>query len=100
MAKFIVELIAVFTLKDLPEDYEKFVEYKATIDKKEVTDTTPIAILKIKDTTSYHVLFLDDYTSMDQIDEEMDKIDAQIYNYTTRNILKGHLKCEEANANE
>ena len=29
MQKFIVGLVGVFTLKDLPEDYEKFVEYSA-----------------------------------------------------------------------
>ena len=59
MQKFIVGLVGVFTLKDLPEDYEKFVEYKATIDKKELDDTVPIAILQVNYTTSYHVLFLD-----------------------------------------
>ncbi|OED29599.1 DUF749 family protein [Methanosphaera sp. WGK6] len=98
MQKFIVELIGVFTKKDLPEDYEKFVEYKATIDNKNVETTTPIAILKIKDTTSYHVLFLDEYESMDQIDEEIsNSLDGQIYNFTIRNILKGHIESEEGN---
>ncbi|WP_455645875.1 DUF749 family protein [Methanosphaera sp.] len=98
MQKFIVELIGVFTQKDLPEDYEKFVEYKATIDNKDVEVTTPIAILKVKDTTSYHVLFLDEYESMDQIDEEIsESLDGQIYNFTIRNILKGHIESEEGN---
>ncbi|WP_304125675.1 DUF749 domain-containing protein [Methanosphaera cuniculi] len=92
MQKFITELVGVFTPRDLPEDYEKFVEYKSTIDKKEVKDNTPIAILKIKDTTSYHVLFLDEYESMDEIDKEIEEsLDGEIYNYNTRNIIEGHL---------
>ncbi|PAV06697.1 DUF749 domain-containing protein [Methanosphaera cuniculi] len=92
MQKFITELVGVFTPRDLPEDYEKFVEYKATIDKKDVKDNTPIAILKIKDTTSYHVLFLDEYESMDEIDKEIEEsLDGEIYNYNTRNIIEGHL---------
>ncbi|MDD6285595.1 DUF749 family protein [Candidatus Methanosphaera massiliense] len=92
MQNFIVELVGVFTTKDLPEDYEKFVEYKATIDKKEVQEKTPIAIMKVKDTTSYHVLFLDEYDSLEQIDQELEeKLDGQIYNYTIRNILQGHM---------
>ena len=92
MQKFITELVGVFTPLDLPEDYEKFVEYKATIDKKDVKDNTPIAILKIKDTTSYHVLFLDEYESMDEIDKEIEEsLDGEIYNYNTRNIIEGHL---------
>ena len=92
MQNFIVELVGVFTTKDLPEDYEKFVEYKAPIDKKEVQEKTPIAIMKVKDTTSYHVLFLDEYDSLEQIDQELEeKLDGQIYNYTIRNILQGHM---------
>lgn len=92
MQKFIVGLIGVFTLKDLPEDYEKFVEYKATIDKKELDDTVPIAILQVKDTTSYHVLFLDSYNSMEEIDKEIEEsLDGEIYNFNVRNILEGHL---------
>ena len=79
MQKFIVGLVGVFTLKDLPEDYEKFVEYKATIDKKELDDTVPIAILQVKDTTSYHVLFLDSYNSMEEIDKEIEEsLDGEI----------------------
>ena len=92
MQKFIVGLVGVFTLKDLPEDYEKFVEYKATIDKKELDDTVPIAILQVKDTTSYHVLFLDSYNSMEEIDKEIEEsLDGKIYNFNVRNILEGHL---------
>ena len=92
MQKFIVGLVCVFTLKDLPEDYEKFVEYKATIDKKELDDTVPIAILQVKDTTSYHVLFLDSYNSMEEIDKEIEEsLDGEIYNFNVRNILEGHL---------
>lgn len=92
MQKFITELVGIFTQKDLPEDYEKFVEYKATIDKKDVKENTPIAILKIKDTTSYHVLFLDEYKTMDEIDKEIEEsLDGEIYNYNTRNIIEGHL---------
>lgn len=92
MQKFIVGLVGVFTLKDLPEDYEKFVEYKATIDKKELDDTVPIAILQVKDTTSYHILFLDSYNSMEEIDKEIEEsLDGEIYNFNVRNILEGHL---------
>lgn len=92
MQKFIVELIGVFTKKDLPEDYEQFVEYKATILNKELSDTDKIAVLRVKDTTSYQILFLDDYDSMDEIDKEIDEtLDGKIYNFQIRKILEGHL---------
>lgn len=92
MQKFIVELIGVFTQRDLPEDYEQFVEYKATIENKELTDNDKIAVLRVKDTTSYHILFLDSYESMEEIDKEVEeKLDGQIYNFNIRKILEGHL---------
>lgn len=92
MQKFIVELIGVFTQRDLPEDYEQFVEYKATIENKELTEKDKIAVLRVKDTTSYHILFLDSYESMEEIDKEVEeKLDGQIYNFNIRKILEGHL---------
>lgn len=92
MQKFIVELIGVFTQKDLPEDYEQFVEYKATIEKKEITDEDKIAVLRVKDTTSYQIFFLNDYDSLEQLDKEVDEtLDGKIYNFNIRKILEGHI---------
>jgi len=92
MQKFIVELIGVFTQKDLPEDYEQFVEYKATIENKEITAEDKIAVLRVKDTTSYQIFFLNDYESLEQLDQEVDeKLDGKIYNFNVRKILEGHI---------
>lgn len=92
MQKFIVELIGVFTQKDLPEDYEQFVEYKATIRNKEITENDKIAILRVKDTTSYQVFFLNDYESLEELDKEVDEtLDGKIYNFNIRKILEGHI---------
>ncbi len=89
---FIVELVGIFKKKDeVPEDYEKFVDYKYTVSGRE-EDDIPIAILKVKDTTSYHVIFLDEYDTIEEIDKELeDTLDGEIYNYNIRNILEGHL---------
>ena len=96
MQKFIVQLIGVFTLKDLPEDYNRVVEFKATLEKREIKETDQIAIIVIKDTTSYHALFLDYYDSMDEIDKELEEqLDGKIYNFTTRNIIEGHLNARK-----
>ena len=92
MQKFIVEMIGVFTTKDMPEDYQQFLDFRVNIDNKELTDKDKIAVLRVKDTTSYHILFLNDYSSMDEIDNEIDEtLDGKIYNFQTRKILEGHL---------
>ena len=62
------------------------------IENKEVTDQDKIAVLRVKDTTSYQILFLNDYNSMDEIDKEIDEtLDGKIYNFNIRKILEGHL---------
>lgn len=92
MQKFIVELIGVFTQKDLPEDYQQFVDFRVNMNNKELTDKDKIAVLRVKDTTSYHILFLNDYNSMEEIDKEIDEtLDGKIYNFNIRKILEGHL---------
>ncbi len=92
MQKFIVELIGVFTQKDLPEDYKQFVEYKATILNKEITDDDKIAVLRVKDTTSYQIFFLNDYNSLEELDKVIDEdLDGKIYNFNIRKILEGHI---------
>ena len=92
MQKFIVEMIGVFTTNDMPEDYQQFLDFRVNIDNKELTDKDKIAVLRVKDTTSYHILFLNDYSSMDEIDNEIDEtLDGKIYNFQTRKILEGHL---------
>lgn len=47
MQKFKVELIGVFTKKDMPDEYESFVSYKANMDNIELTDDIKFAIVKI-----------------------------------------------------
>ncbi|MCC7553505.1 MAG: DUF749 domain-containing protein [Methanobacteriaceae archaeon] len=87
---FIATLGGIFKFKDLPEEYGPYVQFKATIDKKEIKDDDEIAILDITGTDSHHVLFLDSYETLDEIKEELVEADAKI-NHTTLKILGGHL---------
>lgn len=87
---FIATLGGIFRYKDLPPEYEPYVQFKATIDKKEITETDEIAILDITGTDSHHVLFLGEYDNIDEIKEELKDADAVI-NHTTLKILGGHL---------
>lgn len=92
MQKFIVELIGVFTTKDMPEDYQQFLDFRVNIDNKELTDKDKIAVLRVKDTTSYQIFFLNDYDSLEQLDKEVDEtLDGKIYNFNIRKIIEGHI---------
>ncbi len=87
---FIATLKGIFTLKDLPEEFRPFVDYKAGLEKKELSEDDEIAIISIKGTQSNHVLFLDSYSSIDEIRRELEEAGAKI-NHTTLKILEGHL---------
>jgi hypothetical protein len=87
---FVATLDGIFKYSDLPEEYERYVQFKATIDKREIKPTDEIAILNIAGTTTHHVLFLDSYNSVSEIENELKDADAKI-NHTTLKILGGHL---------
>lgn len=87
---FVATLDGIFKYSDLPEEYEPYVQFKATIDKREIKDTDEIAILNIKGTDSHHVLFLDAYNGINEIQKELKEADAKI-NHTTLKIIGGHL---------
>ncbi|MTK64987.1 MAG: DUF749 domain-containing protein [Methanobacterium sp.] len=87
---FVASLVGIFKFKELPEEYGPFVQHKATMEKRTIKDDDEIAILNITGTESNHVLFLDSYKTVAEIDEEVKKLDAEI-NYNTKKILEGHL---------
>ena len=87
---FIATLTGIFKYSELPEEYGPFVEFKAGLEKKEIKDQDEIAILGIKGTESYHVLFLDSYDNINEIADELKAADAKI-NHTSLKILEGHL---------
>lgn len=87
---FVATLDGIFKYSDLPEEYEPYVQFKATIDKRELSDDDEIAILNIAGTSTHHVLFLDSYNNISEIEAELKDADAKI-NHTTLKIIGGHL---------
>ena len=87
---FIATLDGIFKFSDLPEEYGPYVQFKATIENREVKDTDEIAILNISGTSTHHVLFLDSYKDVSEIERELKEADAKI-NHTTLKIIGGHL---------
>ncbi|KZX16825.1 hypothetical protein MBCUT_05440 [Methanobrevibacter cuticularis] len=88
---FIATLGGIFKFRDLPEEYGPYVQFKATIEKRDITDDDEIAILDITGTDSHHVLFLDSYNSIEEVQKELKAAEAKV-NHTTLKILEGHIK--------
>jgi hypothetical protein len=87
---FVTSLVGIFRFTELPEKFGPFVQYKASIENKDIEDEDEIAILNISGTESYHVLFLSSYKNIEEIEEELKAADAEI-NFSTKKILEGHL---------
>jgi hypothetical protein len=87
---FIATLVGIFKLEEVPQEYGPFVRYKASLENKDISDNDEIAILKIQGTQSKHVLFLDSYKNIVEIEDELKEAHAKL-NYNTKKILEGHL---------
>ena len=87
---FVATLAGVFKFAELPEKYGPFVQYKASLEDKNIKDTDDIAILDISGTESVHVLFLDSYPSIKEIDDELKAADAKL-NHSSKQVLEGYL---------
>ena len=87
---FIATLVGIFKFEELPQEYGPYVQYKASLEKKDIDENEEIAVLNISGTESYHVLFLNSYKNIAEIEEELKQADAKL-NYNTKKILEGHL---------
>ena len=87
---FVATLDGIFKYSDLPEEYEPYVQFKAAIDKRELKPSDEMAILNITGTSTHHVLFLDSYNNVSEIEQELKEADAKI-NHTTLKTIGGHL---------
>lgn len=84
---FVATLDRIDKVKNVEDEMMNYVKFKAAMEKRELNEEDEIAILQIVGTTSYHVLFLDSYNSIDEIKKELRESDAKI-NATSLNVIK------------
>ncbi|MEN6330224.1 MAG: DUF749 domain-containing protein [Methanobacteriaceae archaeon] len=87
---FVASLVGIFRYTELPQKFGPFVQYKASIEDRNIKNDDEIAILNVSGTESYHVLFLSSYKDIEEIVAELNDADAEI-NFSTKKILEGHL---------
>ena len=87
---FVASLVGIFRYTELPEKFGPFVQYKASIEGKQIENDDDITILNVSGTESYHVLFLSSYHDIKEIEAELKDAHAEI-NFSTKKILEGHL---------
>lgn len=85
---FVATLDRIDKVKNVEDEMMNYVKFKAAMEKRDWDGEDEIALLQIVGTTSYHVLFLDSYNSLDEIKKELkEQSDAKI-NAPSLNVLK------------
>jgi hypothetical protein len=87
----VAKLIAITEVKNVPPDIRPFVEFKAAIEDRKLTEDERVAILVIDNTTCYVPVFLKDPAPMKRLEEELSKQDAKLAADTKQHLLE-HLK--------
>ena len=85
---FVATLDRIDKVKNVEDEMMNYVKFKAAMEKRDWDEEDEIAILQIVGTTSYHVLFLDSYNSLEEIKKELkEQSDAKI-NAPSLNVIK------------
>ncbi len=87
----VAKLIAITEVKNVPPDIRPFVEFKAAVEDRKLTEDEQVAILVIDKTTSYVPVFLKDPVTMKKLEEELSKQDAKLSADAKQHLME-HLK--------
>lgn len=74
----IAKLIAITEVRNVPPDIRPFVEFKAAVEDRKLSEDERVAILVIDMTTCYVPVFLKNPVSMEQLEEELSRQDAKL----------------------
>jgi hypothetical protein len=87
----VTRILAITEVKNVPPDIRPFVEFKAAVEDRRLTDDEKVAILVIDTTTCYVPVFLKDPPSLDVLEKELEGQDAKLTR-DSREALSRHLK--------
>lgn len=87
----VARMIAITEAKNVPPDIRPFVDFKAAVEERKLTDDELVALLVIETTTCYIPVFLKDPPSLSQLEKDLAKQDAQL-SADTRQVLARHLR--------
>ncbi len=83
-----VHLVDIVKAKDIPPDFQPFVDFQARVESIEVSDQEKIAILVVEDTSCYIPVFLETLGSIEELDERLEEQEAQLTKESRDSISK------------
>jgi hypothetical protein len=87
----IARVMAITEVKNVPPDIRPFVEFKAAVEDRKLSEDERVAVLVIDTTTCYVPVFLKNPVTIVQLENELAKQDAKLAS-DSKELLSRHLK--------
>jgi len=84
-------VLAITEVKNVPPDIRPFVEFKAAVEDRELSEDERVAVLIIDTTTCYVPVFLKNPVPIEQLEKELASQDAKL-TPDSREALSRHMK--------
>ena len=85
---YIARLVAITKVSAVTKEIIPFIHFQAQQKGLEINDDTKVAILQIENIPSYHIVFLDDGITIEELEEELGKNDTKLSRETRALLMK------------
>jgi len=82
------DLIAITPVRSVPEEFLPFIEFKASLVKRELMPGQVVAIVMVESTSCYVPIFIDEETTIEAIVEELAAQDVTLSAPSEQTIRK------------
>ena len=90
--EYVASLMYIKKVSELPSDMMPYVEFRAALDKRELSGGENVAIFRIVSTDSYHPVFLDHGTSAHDVALDVEAGAAARVNTESLGAVKNFLR--------
>jgi len=87
----LARVLAITEVKNVPPDIRPFVEFKAAVEDRTLSEDERVAVLIIDTTTCYVPVFLKNPVPIEQLEKELASQDAKL-TLDSREALSRHMK--------
>jgi len=87
----LARVLAITEVKNVPPDIRPFVEFKAAVEDRKLSEDEIVAVLIIDTTTCYVPVFLKNPVPIEQLEKELASQDARL-TPDSREALSRHMK--------
>lgn len=89
--RFIAKIADIKKVKEADDEYKPYIEFRAKMERRELSGDELVVILNVETTTSYIPVFLDKEKSIEDVEAEVKESGAEL-NKDSRRVIEDLLK--------